>query len=64
MTVNGKKVNLKEAITLSDFLEQNAYQTERIAVERNGDIIPKSAYQHTLLSDEDKIEIVHFVGGG
>ena len=37
---------------------------DRVAVERNGDIVPKSKFQETMLSDADTLEIVTFVGGG
>ena len=50
--------------TLSEFLEGTSYQPERIAVERNGDIVPKSTYGSTVLEDGDVLEVVSFVGGG
>ena len=49
---------------LSELLEQQGYEQMRIAVEKNGEIIPKSAYLDTLVQDEDVLEIVSFVGGG
>ena len=36
----------------------------KVAVERNLEIVPKSQFQHTALADGDRIEIVHFIGGG
>ena len=50
--------------TLLVYLEQEGYQTNRIAVEKNGEIIPKSCYKETLLHSGDVLEIVSFVGGG
>lgn len=37
---------------------------DRIALERNGEIVRRAAWEHTLLSENDKLELVHFVGGG
>lgn len=64
MTVNGENRKLPGRISLSEFLMGEGFQTERIAVERNGEIVPKSSYGHTVLEEEDRMEIVNFVGGG
>ena len=61
--INGKELNVAGK-TISDYLKTTNYDTKRIAVERNGDIVPKSQYADTLLQDGDNIEIVSFVGGG
>ena len=63
ITVNGQEVSAA-GCSVSDYLEQNQYQVRRIAVERNGEILPKSQYAQTLLKDGDRLEIVTFVGGG
>ena len=62
--VNGEEKMLEEGTSLLGFLEQEGYQTARIAVEKNGEIVPKSRYGETLLRDGDALEIVSFVGGG
>lgn len=62
--VNGKVSLLEEAVSLSDFLKQNGYDNDRIAVEKNGEIVRRSDFEKTILSDEDILEIVNFVGGG
>jgi len=62
--VNGSIVNLEKKQTLLDFLKVQKYDFARIAVERNGEIVPKAAYMDVFLEDEDKLEIVQFVGGG
>ena len=49
---------------LLDFLKGAGYNTERIAVERNGAIVPKSEYANTVLAEADTLEVVQFVGGG
>ncbi len=50
--------------SIAEYLAGTAYDTGRIAVERNGDIVPKARYDETVLMDEDVVEIVSFVGGG
>lgn len=61
--INGKEAAFAGA-TLAECLKKLDYSTDRIAVEYNGDILPKAKYASTVLCDGDKIEIVHFVGGG
>ena len=63
MTVNGVSMPLKTAITLSEFLNEEQYDLTKIAVERNGQIVPKADYDQTMLADGDHLEIVSFVGG-
>ncbi|MBP3700411.1 MAG: sulfur carrier protein ThiS [Lachnospiraceae bacterium] len=46
------------------YLTDHHYDPSRIAVERNGDIVPKSTYAETILEDGDVVEVVSFVGGG
>lgn len=50
--------------TLAEYLETTDYDQKRIAVECNGDIVPKENYADTVLKDNDILEIVSFVGGG
>lgn len=64
MTVNGKQISLETPVSVSEFLTENNYQTKRIAIEINGEILPKSQYESRILSDSDTIEIVTFMGGG
>ena len=64
ITINGKSIGLSENITVSEYLKQNQYRPEWIAIELNGSNLPKSAYDSTVLKDEDVMEIVSFVGGG
>ena len=61
--INGIETDIGE-ITLKEYLIQTGYSMQRIAVEINGEIVPKSMYETTLLKDGDTIEIVNFVGGG
>lgn len=62
--INGKEINPEKAITVADYLKANQYQINRIAVELNYEILPKSSYASTFLKDGDIVEIVSFVGGG
>ena len=61
--VNGKELDIAGR-TLAEYLTATSYDMKRIAVERNGDIVPKAQYSETVLRDGDSIEVVSFVGGG
>ena len=61
--INGKEFDIAGK-TLADYLATVNYNPKRIAVERNGDIVLKSQYSETVLTDGDSVEIVSFVGGG
>ncbi len=50
--------------TIREYLSRTAYDPARIAIEKNGEIVPKSQYDTAVLEDGDSIEIVSFVGGG
>ena len=62
--LNGDLVETADGGTLEELLQQLGISRERVAVEMNAEIVPKANYEKQLLSDSDKIEIVHFVGGG
>jgi len=61
--VNGKREDIV-GMTVSQYLEREGYKEGRIAVEYNGALLPRAEYSITTLLSGDKIEIVHFVGGG
>ena len=61
--VNGTDLDIAGK-TVSEYLAASIYDPKRIAVERNGDIVPKSQYDAAILEDGDSLEIVSFVGGG
>ncbi len=63
MTINGEKFELKE-LKFIDFLKQKGFKIEFIALELNGEIIPKSEFDGLILKENDRAEIVSFVGGG
>jgi len=50
--------------TIAEYLATTSYDRKRIAIERNGDIVPKTQYGETILQDGDSVEVVSFVGGG
>ena len=64
ITVNGEDRVLSAALALSDFLAGAGLDLRKVAVERNEEIVPRSAYAATLLGPGDRLEIVHFIGGG
>jgi sulfur carrier protein len=64
MKVNGENITLGQPVSLKEFLESAGYITGHVAVERNGDIVPKLSYDSVMLTEADTLEIVHFVGGG
>ena len=63
VTINGKQVSV-DGKSLMDYLAETGYDIRRVAVERNGKIVPKTTYGEVVLQDGDIIEIVGFVGGG
>ena len=61
--INGEKLNIVGK-TVAEYLATTNYDSKRIAVECNGDIVPKAQYDNTILQDGDNVEVVSFVGGG
>ena len=62
--LNGKKIRIKTNFTLLDLLKKYKLNNKKIAIEHNGTIISKSNFNKKYLKNKDKIEIVHFIGGG
>lgn len=63
VTINGENVNA-DGKTIAEYLEATDFDIRLIAIERNGEIIPKSQYGEIILKDGDSVEVVSFVGGG
>lgn len=61
--INGTELDLVGR-TLADYLAEAGFNLTRVAVERNGEIVPKRLYGETILTDGDALEVVGFVGGG
>ncbi len=64
ITLNGQAKTLANTDTISALITELGYDNKRIAVELNGDIVPKSQHASTTIKDADTIEIVVAVGGG
>ena len=62
--LNGKKILVKQKILLFELLKIYKLDRKKVAIELNGLIIPKNLYKKKVLKSNDKIEIVHFIGGG
>jgi sulfur carrier protein len=65
LTVNGApRALVPGVVTVADLVRELALEGKRIAVERNGEIVPRSRYADTRVEDGDRLEIVGAVGGG
>ena len=64
ITVNGENYQISISQTVKAFLEEKGVIGKRMALEYNGDILPRSEYANTLLQEGDHLEIVIAVGGG
>jgi sulfur carrier protein len=64
LTVNGERLTLALPFSVSDLLASRGLSLKRIAVERNGEIVPRGLHAQTFLQNGDRIEIVIAVGGG
>ncbi len=62
--INGEARQFPEALTVAELIALLGYTGKRIAVERNGEIVPKSQHGSTQLASGDALEIVVAVGGG
>ncbi len=62
--VNGEVVENVAGLSLEDYLKKEDYTISRVAVELNGNIVPKAEYAKTMIAEGDKLEVVSFVGGG
>ena len=62
--VNGEKTELQEGVTVTQLLASLNLPSTRVAVEKNATLVPRAEHPSTQLAAGDKIEIVHFVGGG
>ena len=62
--VNGKNIEIQNDTNIAALIADLSLEKQKIAVEINAEIIPKSKYQLFLLKDGDKVEIIRAVGGG
>lgn len=64
LVINGEPRNFPDSLTLSGLVAQLGMKADRVAVELNLEIVPRERWDATTLKDGDRLEIVHFVGGG
>lgn len=64
LEINGETRDFPEGLTLSGLVAQLGMKTDRVAIELNLEIVPRSAWDSIHLKNGDRLEIVHFVGGG
>ena len=64
IVLNGETRRLDGLQSLAGLVESLGLDTRKVAVERNLEIVPRSAYAMTALGEGDRVEIVHFIGGG
>ncbi len=64
LRINGEVQQQPAPCSVAQLVERLQMTGKRLAVERNGDIVPRSSYAETLLADGDTLEIVQAIGGG
>lgn len=64
ITVNGDHMRVRDGLTIADLAAQIGLVPEKVAVERNLEVVPRSTLGQVKVEDGDELEIVHFVGGG
>jgi len=64
VTINGEPQQFAASLNIAAMLEELGIDRKKVALERNLEIVPKSTYDDVIVDDGDKLEIVHFIGGG
>jgi sulfur carrier protein len=64
VVVNGERREIPEGLSVAALIEHLGMPLDRVALERNRDILPRTHWKSTLVQPNDVFEIVHFVGGG
>ncbi len=62
--LNGEEINLDQISNIFDLVKKFDLDTKKVAVERNLEVIPQSEFGETNINEGDRIEIIHFIGGG
>lgn len=62
--INGEQREIPDGLTVTALLDHLGMAPDRVAIERNLDILPRANWQNTAVEPNDSFEIVHFVGGG
>ena len=64
LILNGAERELPHALSLAELVQQLGMTASRVAAELNRQIVPRDQWPSTMLRDGDRLELVHFVGGG
>ncbi len=64
LLVNGEERQVEPSTTVKQLLSSLGLGETLVAVERNEEVVPRALHKSTHLSDGDRVEVVHFVGGG
>ena len=64
ITLNGEKITLEKGSNIVNLIDKLDLDVDKLAIERNLEIVPKSKFAMTIIEEGDKLEIVHFIGGG
>ena len=62
--LNGDSYEINHGTNLNELLDKLKLQKNKVAIEVNGEIVERTKYQNLILNKNDKVEIVHFIGGG
>ena len=62
--LNGDPYEVNDGTNLNELLNKLKIEKNKVAIEVNGEIVEKNKYQNLVLNTDDKVEIVHFIGGG
>ena len=62
--LNGDPYEINDQTNLNELLNKLKIQKNKVAIEVNGEIVQKNKYENLVLRKDDKVEIVHFIGGG
>ncbi|MDV7341297.1 sulfur carrier protein ThiS [Terasakiella sp. A23] len=64
LIINGEEIRFETALNVAEMLDHIGYSSDKVAIERNREIVPKSSYDVAQLNDGDQLEIVRIIGGG
>lgn len=64
ITLNGETKRIEAEVTLDRLLDLFSLPRQRVAIEHNREVVSRSEWPATIVNDGDRIEVVHFVGGG
>lgn len=64
LQINGEEREFPDSLTVAALVAELGMKQDRVAVELNLEIVPRASWEATALKDGDRLEVVHFVGGG